>query len=155
MGALVLTGNTSGSVTVDVPAVAGTNTFTIPAVTGTAITTGDTGSVTKSMVSTSTSTGMGICRAWVNFNGQGTVAIRDSFNVSSITDNGTGNYTVNFTTAMPNANFCAVCAGSDLSAGTVVIPKVYSASSINVLTLANDGTGAGDAIYVNVSIFSS
>jgi hypothetical protein len=47
----------------------------------------------------------GICKAWVNFNGSGTVAIRDSFNVSSITDNGTGDYTVNFTTAMPNTNY--------------------------------------------------
>ena len=46
------------------------------------------------------------CRAWVNFNGTGTVAIRASFNVSSITDNGTGDYTVNFTTAMPDANYC-------------------------------------------------
>ena len=45
------------------------------------------------------------CRAWVNFNGTGTVAIRASFNVSSITDNGTGDYTVNFTTAMPDANY--------------------------------------------------
>jgi len=45
------------------------------------------------------------CRAWVNFNGTGTVAIRASGNVSSITDNGTGNYTVNFTTAMPDANY--------------------------------------------------
>jgi hypothetical protein len=44
------------------------------------------------------------CRAWVNFNGTGTVAIRASGNVSSITDNGTGDYTVNFTTAMPDAN---------------------------------------------------
>ena len=50
----------------------------------------------------------GIAKAWVNFNGTGTVAIRDSFNVSSITDNGTGDYTVNFTTAMPNANY-SVC----------------------------------------------
>lgn len=50
----------------------------------------------------------GIAKAWVNFNGTGTVAIRDSFNVSSITDNGTGDYTVNFTTAMPNANYAAV-----------------------------------------------
>lgn len=49
------------------------------------------------------------CRAWVNFNGTGTVAIRASGNVSSITDNGTGDYTVNFTTAMPDANYCAVC----------------------------------------------
>ena len=46
------------------------------------------------------------CRAWVNFNGTGTVAIRASGNVSSITDNGTGDYTVNFTTAMPDANYC-------------------------------------------------
>lgn len=48
------------------------------------------------------------CRAWVNFNGTGTVAIRASFNVSSITDNGTGDYTVNFTTAMPDANYSLV-----------------------------------------------
>lgn len=45
------------------------------------------------------------CRAWVNFNGTGTVAIRASGNVSSITDNGVGNYTVNFTTAMADANY--------------------------------------------------
>lgn len=44
-------------------------------------------------------------RAWVNFNGTGTVAIRASGNVSSITDNGTGDYTVNFTTAMADANY--------------------------------------------------
>lgn len=45
------------------------------------------------------------CRAWVNFNGTGTVAIRASGNVSSITDNGVGDYTVNFSTAMPDANY--------------------------------------------------
>lgn len=49
-----------------------------------------------------------LCRAWVNFNGTGTVAIRASFNVSSITDNGTGDYTVNFTNAMPDANYGVV-----------------------------------------------
>ena len=48
------------------------------------------------------------CRAWVNFNGTGTVAIRASGNVSSITDNGTGDYTVNFTTAMSDANYAPV-----------------------------------------------
>lgn len=51
-------------------------------------------------------------RAWVNFNGTGTVAIRASGNVSSITDNGTGDYTVNFTTAMPDANYALVATGS-------------------------------------------
>jgi len=45
------------------------------------------------------------CRAWVNFDGTGTVSIRDSGNVSSITDNGAGDYTVNFTTAMEDANY--------------------------------------------------
>ena len=48
------------------------------------------------------------CRAWVNFNGTGTPAIRASGNVSSITDNGTGNYRLNFATAMPDANYSAV-----------------------------------------------
>jgi len=47
----------------------------------------------------------GSAKAWVNFNGTGTVAIRRAFNVSSITDNSTGNYTVNFTTAMVDANY--------------------------------------------------
>jgi hypothetical protein len=47
------------------------------------------------------------CRAWVSFNGTGTVAIRGSGNVSSITDNGTGDYTVNFSTAMPDANYAS------------------------------------------------
>jgi len=45
------------------------------------------------------------CRAWVNFNGTGTVAIRASFNVTSITDNGVGDYTVNFTNALTDANY--------------------------------------------------
>jgi hypothetical protein len=50
----------------------------------------------------------GIAKAWVNFDGTGTVAIRDSFNVSSITDNGDGDYTVNYTTIMPNTNYVPV-----------------------------------------------
>ena len=53
------------------------------------------------------------CRAWVNFNGTGTVAIRASGNVSSITDNGTGDYTVNFTTAMPDENYAMSGSGED------------------------------------------
>ena len=50
----------------------------------------------------------GRAKAWVNFDGIGTVAIRDSLNVSSITDNGTGNYTIAFTTAMANTNYCVL-----------------------------------------------
>jgi hypothetical protein len=56
------------------------------------------------------------CRAWVNFNGTGTVAIRAAGNVSSITDNGAGDYTVNFTTAMPNANYAVTHALSSTGA---------------------------------------
>jgi len=52
------------------------------------------------------------CRAWVNFDGTGTPAIRASGNVSSITDNGTADYTVNFTTAMPDANYAVVYGGA-------------------------------------------
>jgi len=56
------------------------------------------------------------CRAWVNFDGTGTVSIRESGNVSSITDNGTGQYTVNFTTAMPDNNY-AVFGKSNITGG--------------------------------------
>ena len=57
------------------------------------------------------------CRAWVNFNGTGTVAIRESGNVSSITDNGTGQYKVNFSTAMPDANYTIHVTAMDDSYG--------------------------------------
>jgi len=53
------------------------------------------------------------CRAWVNFNGTGTVAIRASGNVSSITDNGTGDYTVNLTVAMPDTSWAPVITHRD------------------------------------------
>ena len=58
------------------------------------------------------------CRAWVNFNGTGTVAIRASGNVSSITDNGVGDYTVNFTTAMPDANYSLLCSSGQPTPST-------------------------------------
>lgn len=67
------------------------------------------------------------CRAWVNFNGTGTVAIRASFNVTSITDNGTGDYTVNFTNAMPDANYSAVVTNA---------PTGVTDSSAQILTPA-------------------
>jgi len=64
------------------------------------------------------------CRAWVNFNGTGTVSIRASGNVSSITDNGTGNYTVNFTTALADANY-AVCSHAG---NTTALSGIYIVS---------------------------
>jgi hypothetical protein len=59
------------------------------------------------------------CRAWVNFNGTGTVAIRASGNVTSITDNGVGDYTVNFTTAMPSANYAMTSSARNQATGAV------------------------------------
>jgi hypothetical protein len=70
-------------------------------------------------------------RAWVNFNGTGTVAIRASGNVSSITDNGTGDYTINFTTALPNANYS-------------VLSNVNSIGVANVQGLSNLQASAAD-----------
>jgi hypothetical protein len=69
-------------------------------------------------------------RAWVNFNGTGTVAIRASGNVSSITDNGAGDYTVNFATAMPDANFSTVVAGNgDFGIDRQSRPSIYTTIS--------------------------
>ena len=74
-----------------------------------------------------------MCRAWVNFNGTGTVAIRASGNVSSITDNGTGLYTVNLTTAMPDSNFSIVgSAGSSASRGEAIDIRSMSTSAIDI-----------------------
>jgi hypothetical protein len=71
----------------------------------------------------------GLAKAWVNFNGTGTVAIRASFNVSSITDNGVGDYTVNFTTALVDANYSFACSSTN-GAGGGSIPSSFSLATI-------------------------
>jgi len=78
-----------------------------------------------------------LCKAWVNFNGTGTVAIRASFNVSSITDNGTGDYTVNFTTAMVDANYVFTTSGvrGTSGAGSIFSGKSGTAYASVVTTL--------------------
>lgn len=68
-------------------------------------------------------------RAWVNFNGTGTVAIRASGNVSSITDNGVGDYTVNFTTPMPDANYAVLGVPDSLTSNSIVLRSVDSLTS--------------------------
>jgi len=97
------------------------------------------------------------CRAWVNFDGTDTVAIRASGNVSSITDNWTGDYTVNFTTAMPDANYAMSGSGEDtFSSGDVAIArpnggtKTTSACRIKVVNKNGD---AGDYPSVEVMFF--
>jgi uncharacterized protein (AIM24 family) len=73
------------------------DTITIPSGATTTLTDGVSGDFKMNSGYGSVATAYG-CRAWVNFNGTGTVAIRDDGNVTSITDNGTGDYTINFTT---------------------------------------------------------
>ncbi len=95
-------------------------------------------------------------RAWVNFNGTGTVAIRASGNVSSITDNGTGDYTVNFTTAMPAANF-AVSPGGNGSADPITGVNCLSSgakttTSVRIST-TNSTTGRTDFTNVELAVF--
>ena len=97
------------------------------------------------------------CRAWVNFNGTGTVAIRASGNVSSITDNGTGNYTVNFTTALPDVNYCVTGTASNNAAGlgTVFLTTTGSAFTTTQLVIGSFSV-SGSAVDPNnvcVSVF--
>lgn len=98
----------------------------------------------------------GLCKAWVNFNGTGTVAIRAAFNVSSITDNGTGEYTINFTQAMPDTNY-SVSAGARPvgNAGCVVLtPEVTNTTTAYRISTRPDPQAAGiDAAFVNFQVF--
>lgn len=98
------------------------------------------------------------CRAWVNFNGTSTVAIRASFNVTSITDNGTGDYTVNFTTAMSDANYAGIVSvgrgASGTSASFAVTPFTDAPTTTAYRLVASTTAGAAvDAPYVQVAIF--
>jgi hypothetical protein len=109
----------------------------------------------------------GSAKAWVNFNGTGTVAIRASYNVSSITDNGTGDYTVNFTNALPNANYgiAMACVGYLNGAGGTVVPQIVSTTFPNAVTytttavrvcakIANSANTEDVSVFC-VSVFSS
>lgn len=96
------------------------------------------------------------CRAWVNFNGTGTPAIRRAGNVSSITDNGVGDYTVNFTTAMPDANYSAIgTCGHTTSGGFVRIADGIdlTVGGVRVQSNNNTGTFPMDCKQILVAIF--
>ena len=97
----------------------------------------------------------GRAKAWINFNGTGTVAIRDSFNVSSITDNGTGDYTLNFTNNMSNANYVLCMSGStnnSFSRAGTQAPTSMTTSTARVFTANSTGSSV-DREYCAVAIF--
>ncbi len=92
----------------------------------------------------------GTAKAWVNFNGTGTVAIRASYNVTSITDNGVGDYTVNFTNALVDANY--VLSGSALyvddSQGVqpANVATPFTSTTARIYTLTNSGLSGGGIV---------
>ena len=95
-------------------------------------------------------------KAWVNFNGEGTVAIRTSGNVSSITDNGVGRYTVNFATAMPDVNYVMAGAAGNFTGTTTVGRSINRDSEWTTLTahirVCGEGTAYDDG-YTAVVFF--
>ena len=93
-----------------------------------------------------------LCRAWVNFDGTGTVAIRGSGNVSSITDGGTGIYTVNLTNAMSDVNYAVNVAGrasSGIPAFRVETPALTTAFNV----ISWDNLTLTDAVFFSVAVF--
>ena len=113
-----------------------------------------------SLVTISGTAPLYMCRAWVNFNGTGTVAIRASGNVSSITDNGTGDYTVNFTTAMPDANYSVSVSGQRTVSSATCYSQIYGSATNNSLvagsvrTVFNDtGATVTDPVVCCVTVF--
>ena len=154
MSSIAVTASASGTgvVSLQAPVTSTNRTITLPDSTGTIAT-------AESTLAQFNATGAApvyACRAWVNFNGTGVVAVRASGNVSSITDNGTGDYTANFTTAMPDANYAVTGTGEseNLLSMRCLTPQHNSraTTSIRMITVfANDSRV--DSTIVNVAIF--
>ena len=103
--------------------------------------------------------GQNTAKAWVNFNGTGTLAVRDSHNVSSVTDNTTGQYTINFSNNMANANYCAVANVSvNVDGGSATIDsdvtlRNYATSSVKFLVYIGQGAGWTDPAIGTALVF--
>jgi hypothetical protein len=95
------------------------------------------------------------CRAWVNFNGQGTVAIRASGNVSSITDNGAGDYYVNLTTSMPDTNYSVVATKQNITsnADASVADNIGGRLVNRVQIYTLEASVLADSSNINVAVF--
>ena len=101
-----------------------------------------------------------LVKVWVNFNGTGTIAIRDDFNVSDLTDNGTGDYTVNFTNSMSDTNYAvALSAASDETGGSgnrrIISPRTKATNSHRISCNAVSNNDAKDCVQVNMVIFGA
>lgn len=157
MSSVVISGDTSGTVTLSAPAVAGTNTITLPAATGTMFTTADVATQANQETATSTTTIVtpgrqqfhpSAAKAWLDC---GVAAnINASYNVTSLADNGPGDVTVTWTTAFSSANYARLCTVR-VTAGTVSIVTerdvAKSASSTRFLAVNGAGTGTDPLGY--------
>lgn len=162
MAKITLSGNVSGSAvfTLQAPATNTNRTLALPDADGDVLlSSSDLTAQVKTATSASGTAPIYSARAWVNFNGTGTVAIRAAGNVTSITDNGTGNYTVNFTNALPDANYSVNAQIRDngastftggLSGGAGLSTKTTSA--VQVCSATTGGT-LTDTSEFNIAIF--
>jgi len=107
--------------------------------------------------STTAQIAVGRAKAWVNFNGSGAVAIRANFNVNSITDNGLGDYTVNFSTALTDTNY-SYCGAGMVNLGVRTInfhpsESHFNAGSLRLAAVLNNDSGLFDAGVLSLTIF--
>jgi len=119
----------------------------------TGVTTAGSIDVTGEGNSTTTNLQQGLAKVWVNFNGTGTIASRDSFNIASLTDTGTGHYNPNFSNNMSNNDYSATGGISESGVGgeaTIVLGDGYTTSSVTVLT--RNSTSATDYQFVACTV---
>ena len=99
-----------------------------------------------------------MAKAWVNFNGTGTVAINSSYNVSSITDHAIGDYSMNFANSMSDANYSATgMASTNAIAGTMLEKRTNVAQTSNAIRVSSRKLENSniDAVYVCVQVFGN
>ena len=161
MSKVAISGNNSGTGTFTIAAPDSNNnrTFDLPDEAGTVLTNAsDLEPQVKDSLNATGDAPMFACRAFCNFNGEGTVSIRASGNVSSITDNGTGNYTVNFTTAITDTNYSAVCTGGNSSDNQTyntvsTFGGFETTTSVRIAVQKNGSTTFDDSDVLSVAIF--
>lgn len=95
----------------------------------------------------------GSAKAWVNFNGTGTVSKNASFNVGTVTDNGVGDYTINFDTPMPDTNYATAGMGNNAPSQHVVAENGLRTVSAFRISVQQPGVSAGDSPSVSVAVF--
>ena len=155
MSKIALSGNASGTgtFTLAAPNSNSDRTLNLPDEAGTVLTSASTvasSQITGALNATG-SAPIYAARAWVNFNGTGTVAIRGSGNVSSITDEGTGQYAINFTTAMPDSNYSFVLDNNGVPYGALTAAP--STTQLRRYYTNAAGNAYVDQEYVLVAIF--